>query len=277
MVFWSSASITSRNVRHEATIADQEGKLIPVLLEPLNARQFPMGLYAQQAANLADWNGDVNHEEWDKLRREYEAKMMPQWVRQRMDEKEAELVAERARRQGVERRDKTLQAQIAKEAETQLGLQRERDSALDEIAALKGTVQELTRARSETEAWAAEVQRERDESLDQTAALKATAEELSRIRSESEAQVVELSQRLGEANKQLSASNRRIEVAKSAARAALLTQNPIMQFGSIAAVVATIGFWTYHLVWPAAQRLTASAPPSVQEAALVPVAVVDEA
>src|SRR5215475_6963415 len=72
LVFWSSTSITSRNVRHEATIADQEGKLIPVLLEPLSARHFPMGLYAQQAANLADWSGDLTHQEWDKLRHEYE-------------------------------------------------------------------------------------------------------------------------------------------------------------------------------------------------------------
>src|SRR5262249_45548758 len=91
MVFWSSASIASRNVRHEATIADQEGKLIPVLLEPLNARQFPMGLYAQQAANLVDWNGDLNHEEWDKLRREFEAKLTPGWVRERIAELESQL------------------------------------------------------------------------------------------------------------------------------------------------------------------------------------------
>jgi PAN domain len=135
------------------------------------------------------------------------------------------LVGERARREGVERRDKTLQAQIAKEAQAHQDLKREFDKSLDEVATAK-------------------------------------------------ANVVELSQRLNEANAQVSSSARRIEVAKSAARAALFTQNPIMQFGSIAAVVATVGFWTYHLVGSAP---TGSERGSVQEAALLPVAVTDEA
>jgi chromosome segregation ATPase len=225
MAFWSAASVASDNVRHEAVVAKQQGKLISVLLETLTAQQFPMGLYAQQAANLADWNGDPNHKEWRKLRREYEAKLIPTWVRQQLDELDAELVGERARREGVERRDKTLQAQIAKEAQAHQDLKREFDKSLDEVATAK-------------------------------------------------ANVVELSQRLNEANAQLSTSARRIEVAKSAARAALFTQNPIMQFGSIAAVVATLGFWTYHLVGSAP---TASERGSVQEAALLPVAVIDEA
>ena len=224
MAFWSAASVASDNVRHEAVVAKQQGKLISVLLESLTAQQFPMGLYAQQAANLADWNGDLNHKEWRKLRREYEAKLIPTWVRQQLDELEAELVGERARRDGVERRDKTLQAQIAKEAQAHQDLKREFDKSLDEVATAK-------------------------------------------------ANLVELSQRLDEANAQISASARRIEVAKSAARAALFTQNPIMQFGSIAAVVATIGFWTYHLIWSAPP---ASQQGSVQEAALLPVAVTDE-
>jgi TIR domain len=273
IVFWSSASIVSRNVRHEATVADQQGKLIPVLLEPLAAQQFPMGLFAQQAANLADWNADLSNDEWCKLQREYEAKLMPPWVRQRIDEKDAELVGERARRQGAERRDKVLQAQIAKEAETQQALQRELDKALDEGAALKTMFGELTQTRADAEAQEAEVQRglkkERDEALDQTAALKATVEELSRTRSDSETNVVELSRRLNEANAQISASNRQIEVAKVATRAALFARGSAMQFGSIAAAVATVAFWTYHVIWPA-QLLapSTSEPASVQQAAL---------
>jgi TIR domain len=273
IVFWSSASIVSRNVRHEATVADQQGKLIPVLLEPLAAQQFPMGLFAQQAANLADWNADLSNDEWCKLQREYEAKLMPPWVRQRIDEKDAELVGERARRQGAERRDKVLQAQIAKEAETQQALQRELDKALDEGAALKTMFGELTQTRADAEAREAEVQRglkkERDEALDQTAALKATVEELSRTRSDSETNVVELSRRLNEANAQISASNRQIEVAKVATRAALFARGSAMQFGSIAAAVATVAFWTYHVIWPA-QLLapSTSEPASVQQAAL---------
>src|SRR6266511_329029 len=41
LVFWSTNSIASDNVRHEATVAKQQGKLIPVLLEQLTAEQFP--------------------------------------------------------------------------------------------------------------------------------------------------------------------------------------------------------------------------------------------
>ena len=226
MAFWSAASVASDNVRHEAMVAKQQGKLISVLLEPLTIQQFPMGLYVQQAANLAGWDGDTNHNEWRKLRREYEAKLIPTWVRQQLDELEAELVGERARREGVERRDKTLQAQIAKEAETQLGLQRERDSALDEIAALKGTVQELARARSEGEA------RETD-TLQQVAALRATVDEVTRARSDAEQRLTKLRQTKAK------------EIARSI--------SPFV----IAAALVTLGVWTYQLVWPAPQPLPA--------------------
>src|SRR5262245_10070715 len=106
MAFWSVTSVSSDNVRHEATVAKQQGKLISVLLEPLTAEQFPMGLYAQQAANLSGWSGDYSHDEWRKFRREFEAKLTPLWVRRQIDELEAELVGERSRREGVERRDK---------------------------------------------------------------------------------------------------------------------------------------------------------------------------
>jgi TIR domain len=95
MVFWSAASVGSRNVRHEATVASQQDKLITVLLEPLTAEQFPMGLYSQQAANLSEWNCDVGHDEWRKLQRAFEAKMMPAWVRRQIDGLEAELARRR--------------------------------------------------------------------------------------------------------------------------------------------------------------------------------------
>jgi TIR domain len=200
MAFWSTAAVASDNVRHEAVVAKQQGKLISVLLEPLTAQQFPMGLYAQQAANLADWNGDPNHEEWRKFRREYEAKLTPAWVRRQVDEFEAELVGERARREGAERRDRILQAQIAKEAETQQDLKRERDSALDEVAALKATVEKLTQARSEAQAREAEtaqsLRRERDDALGEVATLRATVEEVTRGRSEAQARAAEAEQEL---------------------------------------------------------------------------------
>src|SRR5262249_24145237 len=190
MAFWSATSVSSDNVRHEAIVAKQQGKLISVLLEPLTAEQFPMGLYAQQAANLSGWSGDCNHDEWRKFRREFEAKLTPLWVRRQIDELEAELVGERSRREGVERRDKVLQTQIAKEAEVQQYLKEERDIALDEVDALKATVEELTRTRSEAGAKQTETQqglkRQLDKSLDETKMLMATIEELNRAREEAE-------------------------------------------------------------------------------------------
>jgi TIR domain len=187
MAFWSAASVSSDNVRHEAMVAKQQGKLISVLLEPLTAEQFPMGLYAQQAANLANWDGDPNHNEWRKFRREFETKLTPPWVRRQIDEVEAELVAERARREGVEHRDRVLQAQIAKEAKTQQDLKRERDEALDEVATLRATVEELTRAVSDAAAKRAETQQELMRERDQVATLKETVGGLTRARADAEA------------------------------------------------------------------------------------------
>src|SRR5262249_31193678 len=129
------------------------------------------------------------------------------WVRRQIDEIEAELVGERTRREGAERRDRTMQAQIAKEVEVQQALKQERDKALDEVVALKArqgktqqdlkregdraealkaTVKELTQARSDAEAREAQAQqdlkRERNTALDEAAALKAKVEELMRAR-----------------------------------------------------------------------------------------------
>jgi hypothetical protein len=96
-----------------------------------------MGLYAQQAANLSGWSGDYSHDEWRKFRREFEAKLTPLWVRRQIDEIEAELVGERTRREGAERRDRTMQTQITKEVEVQQVFKRERDDALDEVTTSK--------------------------------------------------------------------------------------------------------------------------------------------
>ena len=208
MVFWSVTSVSSDNVRHEATVAKQQSKLVSVLLEPLTAQQFPMGLYTQQAANLSNWNGDRGHEEWCKLRRDYEDKLTPPWVRRQLDEMEAELVGERARREGAERRDKIMQARIAKEAEVQQDLKQERNQALDEVAALKVTVEELTRARSEAEAKQAETQqglkRQLEKALDETATLKATVQELTQARSDAEERQVAAQQEIAAVKERLS-------------------------------------------------------------------------
>ena len=53
-------------------------------------------------------------------------------------------MAERARRELAERRDRTLRDQIAKEAQAQQELRRERDHVLDEAAELKRQLDETT-------------------------------------------------------------------------------------------------------------------------------------
>ena len=279
MAFWSATSVSSDNVRHEATVAKQQGKLISVLLEPLTAEQFPMGLYVQQAANLSGWSGDYSHDEWRKFRREFEAKLTPLWVRRQIDELEAELVGERSRREGAERRDRVLQAQIAKEAEVQQYLKEERNIALDEVDALKATVEELTRARSGAEAKQAETQQglkcQLDKSLDETQMLMATIEELNRAREEAEereagtqqelkrehdkafdeaaalrATVQELTQARADAEArvaELSQHLRKVRQSKAQgiARSFLGVAIPLLV---LAGAVATIGFWTYQLL-----------------------------
>ena len=101
VVFWSKQSIESDNVRHEATIARRQNKLIPVLLDPLTAEQFPMGLYTVRAANLTDWKGDVEHAEWKKFYREIQHKLMPLWVKR----KEEAAAAERGKAKRQRKRE----------------------------------------------------------------------------------------------------------------------------------------------------------------------------
>jgi hypothetical protein len=151
IAFWSTNSVGSDNVRHEATVAKQRGKLVPVLLDSLTADQFPMGLYAVQGANLTAWAGDEEDDNWLKLRHEVESKLNPPWVRRQIDKLEAELVAERARREGAERRDRILREQIAKEAQAQQELSRERDGALEKLAAVTARLESAQHDKLECE------------------------------------------------------------------------------------------------------------------------------
>jgi hypothetical protein len=137
IVFWSVNSVASDNVRHEATVAKQRGKLVPVLLDPLTAEQFPMGSYSTQGANLSAWSGEIEDVEWSKIQRELEARLTPIWLRRIVDRLEAELIAERARREAADRRDRALRDQIVKEVQAQEELRRELQQAHEEIVALK--------------------------------------------------------------------------------------------------------------------------------------------
>jgi hypothetical protein len=219
MAFWSASSVVSDNVRHEATIAKQHGKLVPVLLDPLAAEQFPMGLYALQAANLAAWTGETQNEEWLKLHSEVEAKLTPAWVRRTMDRLEAELLAERARREAAERRDRTLRDQITKEAQVQQELRRERDQAMEAAVALEARVAAMDRGVQEAVnlsrrlkvvedereglAQRCEAAERRDRTLREQITREAQAQqELRRERDEAKEEVATLKSRLGESANQ---------------------------------------------------------------------------
>jgi len=227
IVFWSNTSVGSDNVRHEATVAKQQGKLVPVLLDPLAADQFPMGLYSVQGANLTAWTGDEQHDGWLRLQHEVESKLTPLWVRRQIDTLEAELVAERARRDGAERRDRTLREQIVKEAQAQQELTRERDEARDELSAVKARLAVAER----NEARPNEQQRLARE-LEEARARIATLE-----RSISEAEAVRVRQ-----SSEAAASTQRLQTAEAAPAkpAAPPARASIQPFASAGTVLSSV-------------------------------------
>jgi hypothetical protein len=161
VVFWSNNSITSKNVRHEATVADRQNKLIPILLDVLSDEQFPMGLIVVQCANLAAWSGDTQDSEWVKLQRQIEAKLTPPWVRNLIDALEAKLHAEQIGREEAERRHKALRDRTATNEQSQAELVRERDQALDGAEILKTRLEAVTRERTELRAKLNEMDEQR--------------------------------------------------------------------------------------------------------------------
>jgi hypothetical protein len=179
VVFWSASAVASDNVRHEAVVAKEQRKLISVVLDHLPAQNLPMGFYSQQAADLSQWSGDKEDTEWGKFRREFEAKLMPRWVQQKLNDVDAELEGERAKRETSEAHEKTLRAQISKEAKIQQGLKEGRDSALAEVAELKDAFQAQIAKQADTEQG---LKTERDCAFAEVAELKATVERLSRAR-----------------------------------------------------------------------------------------------
>jgi hypothetical protein len=184
VVFWSATSTVSDNVRHEAVVAKEQRKLISVFLDQLPAHDLPMGFYSQQAADLSKWDGDQEDTEWRKFRREFEAKLMPRWVQQKLNDVDAELEGERAKRQTAEAHEKSLRARISTEAKIQQDLKRERDQALAEASEFKVAVEERDKGLQSQIAKQADIEQglktERDRAVAEVARLTATVEGLSR-------------------------------------------------------------------------------------------------
>lgn len=155
VVFWSLNSIGSDNVRHEATVAKTQGKLVPILLDPLRVDQFPMGLFNTQAARLMDWTGNGEDAEWRKLVSELQAKAMPAWVARQLALREEEVGAERKKREAAQARGDAAHAQLEKEIAGFDDLRRAREAALVEAekarAELAGLKEALEAAKTQNE------------------------------------------------------------------------------------------------------------------------------
>ena len=52
ITLWTKSSVASPNVRHEAIIAREAGKLLPVMVDTLEPTDFPMGLFMVQALSI---------------------------------------------------------------------------------------------------------------------------------------------------------------------------------------------------------------------------------
>ena len=123
LVFWSHTSINSRNVRDEANIAKLNNKLIPALLDDIPDGSLPLGLGNTQCANLIDWKGDLEDNNWTALASEIENRLIPLFARLRIDqaERRAESINERAlRATASEREDRAGLLATLREAEQKL-------------------------------------------------------------------------------------------------------------------------------------------------------------
>lgn len=67
VVLWSPRSVASRWVRAEATLADRDNKLVPIIIEPCNR---PIIFELTHAAELAEWTGDRTEANYQTLIRD---------------------------------------------------------------------------------------------------------------------------------------------------------------------------------------------------------------
>ena len=70
IALWTKSSVASPNVRHEAIIAREAGKLLPVMVDELKPTDFPMGLFMVQALSIGH-----SAREFDKVRDKFLAEV----------------------------------------------------------------------------------------------------------------------------------------------------------------------------------------------------------
>ncbi len=125
IVFWSEHSVRSGNVVHEATIAKDAQRLIPVLLDLIGTGDFPMGHFTTQGVMMLD--GVDNAGSLRRLIEEVEAKATRRWMRRRLATLEGQVKSLTAIREQVEDHEGQLQRRVA-ELEGQVEVAR-RDKA----------------------------------------------------------------------------------------------------------------------------------------------------
>jgi hypothetical protein len=64
LVCWSQFSVQSRNVKTEASIALDQGTLVPCLLEPC---KIPLHFHLCHAEDISGWDGSIGHPGWRKI------------------------------------------------------------------------------------------------------------------------------------------------------------------------------------------------------------------
>lgn len=64
VVLWSPASVASRWVRAEATLADRRNKLAPAIIEPCDR---PIIFELTHASELSDWTGEMSDARWQSF------------------------------------------------------------------------------------------------------------------------------------------------------------------------------------------------------------------
>ncbi len=139
IVFWSEHSVRSDNVVHEATVAKNFQKLIPVLLDPIASGAFPMGHYTTQGLQyFAVERGAAP--DLRRLVEEVEAKATRRWMRRRFAELEGRVKALNTQREQMEDHEAALHRRVS-ELEVELELSRRERTKLQSALAAQGSAE----------------------------------------------------------------------------------------------------------------------------------------
>jgi hypothetical protein len=148
VVVWTFQSIDSKNVRHEAVVAETQGKLISVLLDSVPSDRFPMGQYTVEGANLSAWSGDLNAKEYVSLVHWLESRLTPAWVKNTLEARDVALEVERNGREAAEAQVRLRKDQNARDTVVRQRLEAERDTARAELVAAQSAAERIQPTRS---------------------------------------------------------------------------------------------------------------------------------